>query len=777
MRAQPVKTYRPLSSAATPVTAQALSESPTIQTEPALTSHKPGFDPHQEWVELGMSPSAHRSTNQHAENSLLLQSGPNASMHLDHPFRIACMTVPLGVTRSAYKLRTTSQLAGVKLAFSTAILLVGLVPMYAQNDPSGMWRADTGTANPWELVIRADRPNKIAGAVSSCASVLAAFEIFEGQLEGSTVTFKCTSGDGQRTISLRGTVRGDEINFTWQKKSQEGGNRDTVDGIFNDSSPRQFTAKRVAETPDQVTKAADRAMAAAVSFDRILHAAEEPQNWLTYSGTLSGQRFSPLTQLTPANVNNLELAWLRQVDSAVKFEATPLVVEGIMYTVRPENDVVALDAATGRVRWTYTYTAKNFRVCCGRVNRGLAILSRTLFMGTLDAHLLAIDASTGKLVWDTTVADSADPACKGDTCYSITHAPLVVKDKVIVGTAGGEGNIRGFIAAFDAATGKEAWRFYTIPGPGEPGNETWSGDSWKTGGAGVWNAGTYDSDLNLIYFGTGNPHPTRSPDSRLGDNLYSDSVVALDADSGNLKWYFQFVPHDNFDWDAAHVPVLADISWEGRTRKALILAHKSGVMWVLDRSTGEFLTGKPFVAVNWMNGFDQAGHPQQTLHASVTDSDHTLIMPYVGTQWSPPSFSPRTGFFYVPAWERVSSIGSGSLGAQPGPAYGALRAFDPATGEMKWEFKKNDAEFTSGALTTASGLLFTGTVGDTYSGAEAARLADGYFYALDARTGQLLWQTSLAGGVHGGPMSYSVNGRQYVAVAAGSTLFAFALRQ
>src|SRR5271154_3971714 len=266
-----------------------------------------------------------------------------------------------------------------------------------------------------------------------------------------------------------------------------------------------------------------QAASAQVTFDRILAAGKEPQNWLTYSGSTYSQRYSTLDQITPANVKNLELQWIFQARSLEKFEATPLMVDGVLYTVEAPNDVVALDAVTGRVLWMYAYSpSKDARPCCGRVNRGLAILGNTLYMGTIDAHLLAIDARTGVVLWNKEVAKTKDG-------YGITHAPLVVKDKVIVGTAGGEYGIRGFIAAYDAKTGKEDWRFYTIPGKGEPGNNTWKGDSWKHGGASVWVTGSYDPALNLTYWGIGNPGPDWNGDPRPGDNLYSNSVVALDA--------------------------------------------------------------------------------------------------------------------------------------------------------------------------------------------------------------------------------------------------------
>src|SRR5213594_3903783 len=373
-----------------------------------------------------------------------------------------------------------------------------------------------------------------------------------------------------------------------------------------------------------------------VSFERILGADKEPQNWLTYSGTTLSQRHSLLNQITPANVKNLELQWIYQARSLEKFEATPLVVDGIMYTVQAPNDVIALDAATGRVFWTYSHHPEHGRPCCGRVNRGLAILDDILFMGTLDAQLIAIDAKNGHPLWETTVA-------RARSAYSITHAPLVIKDKVIVGTAGGEYGIRGFLAAYDTHTGKEVWRFNTIPGPGEPGHETWGGDSWKTGGGTLWMTGSYDPVLNLTYWGVGNPSPDWNGDNRPGDNLYSDSVIAIDADTGKQKWYYQFSPHDEFDYDAVQVPVLADIEWQGKPRKVILWANRNGFFYVLDRATGQFLLGKPFVEVTWASGFDEKGRPV-LVPGKIPSAEGTLIYPGNpgGTSWYSPSYSPRT---------------------------------------------------------------------------------------------------------------------------------------
>jgi alcohol dehydrogenase (cytochrome c) len=530
---------------------------------------------------------------------------------------------------------------------------------------------------------------------------------------------------------------------------------------------------------------------AQVTFDRILHADKEPQNWLTYSGTLMGQRYSPLTQITPANVKNLELQWVFQTrgpaEPVEKFEATPLVVDGIMYTVMAPDHVVALDAVTGRIFWLYSPKLSPLaRVCCGRVNRGLAILGDTLFMGTIDGHLIAIDAKTGKPIWDKAVV-------KPELGYSFTMAPLIVKDKVIVGPSGGEYGIRGFVAAFDPATGNEVWRFNTIPAPGEPGHETWMDDTnaWEHGGAPAWVTGSYDPDLNLLYWGTGNPGPDWNGDPRPGDNLYSDSVLALDPDTGKLKWYFQFTPHDEFDYDSTQVPVLADITYQGRPRKVMLWANRNGFWYVLDRTNGEFLSGKPFTKVNWANGLDAKGRPNRAISPARTGS---LVYPnnQGATNWYPPSFSPRTGLFYIPSWMDTYSTytkgdveykegnqfvgrfptmafpalrtGPGDINQRlPEEGYGAIQAFDPKTGERKWEYKMVDVT-DSGVLTTATDLLFAGG-------------REGYFFALDARTGEPLWKANVGGQVASGPMSYSVGGRQYIEIAAGSVIFVYALRQ
>ncbi len=516
---------------------------------------------------------------------------------------------------------------------------------------------------------------------------------------------------------------------------------------------------------------------AQVSFERVLDPGAEPHNWLSYSRTLDNQRHSPLDQINSGNASRLSLQWVWQARSLEKFEATPLVVDGVLYTVQAPNDVVALDAATGRIFWTYSHQPSPARTCCGRVNRGLAILGDTLFMGTVDARLLAIDARSGQLLWDTEVAD---PSAN----YSITMPPNVIRDKVYIGTAGGDLGIRAYIAAYDVHSGEEVWRFYTIPGPGEPGHDTWSGDSWLTGGAAIWNAGAYDPEANLLYWGTGNPAPDWDGSTRLGDNLYSDSVIALDADSGELKWHYQFTPHDEMDYDATQVPVLVDRQWQGEPRKLMLWANRNGLMYVLDRLTGEFLMGKPYVAVNWMDGFDDNGRPQR-VPGMLPSPQGTLIRPHVhgATNWAPPAYSPTHDLFYVAHWEdsgimaiegqfprpvgintRQTSMGNVALEPffnNDEEAWGVIRAYNPDNLEAVWEYSLGNITW-GGVLSTDGDLVFGGG-------------KDGYFVALDARTGELLWRAALGGQLNAAPMTYMVNGKQYVAVAAGSALFTFSI--
>jgi alcohol dehydrogenase (cytochrome c) len=527
---------------------------------------------------------------------------------------------------------------------------------------------------------------------------------------------------------------------------------------------------------------------AQISSERLLHAPDEPQNWLMYSGGYASQRYSLLKQVNASNVKTLEQKWIFQAESLEKFETTPLVVDGIMYLTQAPSDVVALDAKTGRIFWIYRYlVSTEVRPCCGSVNHGLAILGDTLFLATLDAHLVALDAKGGRPLWNVKVANAS-------AGYAMTLAPLVIKDKVIVGVAGGEFGIRGFVAAYDAHTGGEVWRTYTVPGPGEPGHESWQGDAWEHGGGPVWLTGSYDPTLNLTYWGTGNPGPDWNPAQRPGDNLYSDSVLALDPDTGKLKWFFQFTPNDPYDYDAVQIPVLVDTTWNGAARKLMLWANRNGFFYVLDRETGQFLVGYPFIKLNWASGLDAKGRPIQTPQP---EGSPTFPGLQGGTNWYSPSYSPRTGLFYVSAWEDYASVfvreaqtfeeGRRFVGGRPtspipgaqnvpgatrrppinvwteAAGHGAVIALDPRTGEKKWKFPMTDTT-DSGILTTATDLLFTGG-------------REGYFQALDARTGALLWKVTLGGPIVAGPITYQADGKQYIAIAAGHSLFAFALRE
>src|SRR5580692_6512990 len=521
-----------------------------------------------------------------------------------------------------------------------------------------------------------------------------------------------------------------------------------------------------------------------VPFERILHASQEPQNWLTYSGNLNSQRHSQLTQIGPANARDLTLKWVYQSRSLDKHEVTPLVVDGVMYTIQSPNDVVALNAATGKTIWQYSHKpAEGTRnPCCGNLTRGVAILGDKLFLAALDARMIALDAKTGKELWNTQIADYKQQ-------YAMTVAPIVVKDKVIAGVAGGEHGVRGFLAAYDVNTGKEVWRFNTVPGPGEPGYETWldkdgkPSDSYLHGGAPIWVTGSYDPETNLTMWGTGNAGPDYNGDNRIGDNLYSSSVIALDADTGKLKWHYQFSPHDEFDWDATQVPVLADITLQGRPRKTMMWANRNGVFYVLDRTTGKFLSGKSFVKTNWYTGFDENGRPMRAPGVVPTVAG-TLVYPgnQGGSNWYNPSFSPVTGLFYIPAWENSSSMyrkneappefeeGKSFTGGGPGrggggsdEVFSSIIAMDPNTGERKWTFKLAAPSTEGGVLTTASNVLFAGG-------------RDGQFVALNAGDGNLLWETNLGPSVSAGPMTYMVKGKQYLSIQCGTALYTFTLK-
>jgi alcohol dehydrogenase (cytochrome c) len=512
-----------------------------------------------------------------------------------------------------------------------------------------------------------------------------------------------------------------------------------------------------------------------ITYERLLGAAREPGNWLMYGGDYRSHHYSSLSQITSANVHRLRVRWIYQMHKQ-KVETTPIVVDGVMFVTRPPSDVIALDAETGRALWTFEYRLPGtVYVCCGEVNRGLAILGDTLFLTTLDAKLIAIEARSGRMLWK---QDLADPKLN----YTATGAPLIVKDKVIVGIAGAEGGIRGFLDAYDAKTGQRAWRFWTVPAPGEPGSETWGkDDAWRNGGASTWLTGSFDPELNLLYWGTGNPGPDYNGDSRPGDNLYSCSLLALDPDTGTLKWHFQFTPHDTRDWDATQVPVLIDAPVAGRPRKLVVMPSRNGFYYALDRVTGEFLFAKPFVKQTWAKEIDKTGRPVVNPGQEPTPEGNESIWPGVdgGHNWMSPSYHPGTQLLYFSAREERRRFfktdapefqageaffgGGGGGGARfrPEESWGKLIAMRPGTGEVQWEHRILAPPW-AGVLSTAGNLVFSAT-------------PSGNFYALDARTGKELWRFNGGDRVFASPVTFLSRGRQLITIPIGDVLIAFGL--
>ncbi|HWQ33029.1 MAG TPA: PQQ-dependent dehydrogenase, methanol/ethanol family [Blastocatellia bacterium] len=516
---------------------------------------------------------------------------------------------------------------------------------------------------------------------------------------------------------------------------------------------------------DQATTGLQMPPMKEVTGERLVNAAKEPQNWMTYFGTYNAQRYSTLSQINRDNVKNIAPAWAFQTGKIEGgLNAAPLVVDGVMYLVGSYNRVFALDAVTGKLFWHYFYKVPSGPIPYGVSVRGLAVGYGLVFMGTLDNHLVALDARTGKEVWNVEIEDYRKCGC------NISAAPILVKDKVVVGVTGGDSAHRGYLNAYFAKSGQHAWRFYTIPGPGEPGFETWEAESWKYGGGATWMVGSYDPELNLIYWGVGNPSSDFHGGDREGDNLYTGCVVALDADTGKLKWHYQEVPHDVYDFDAAYEPTLIDLERNGQKQKLLVHTNKGGYVWVLDRVTGKYINAWPHVdTINWVKGFDRNGKHIGRLEVPTGKS--TLVCPFWGggRSLNHQAYSPRTGWLYNHGIEWCGLITpipqepkegrgfvAGTIIPQPPPngqAYGHIDAFDPVTGAKKWTVKMK-YPLTSSLLATAGDLLLTADV-------------EGNFLAFDAKTGEQLYSFNTGSGTRGSPITYSVNGRQYIAVPSG----------
>lgn len=491
------------------------------------------------------------------------------------------------------------------------------------------------------------------------------------------------------------------------------------------------------------------------------------RNWLTYIGDYFAQRHSPLKQIDASNVSRLVPKWVRHFDGANDLETVPLVYDGVMYATN-SNEVDALDAVTGREVWHYRALGAQRRAA----NRGVAMLGERVFLVTGDCHLVALRRTNGAILWDQEYA----PPNQGFSC---TGAPLVVKDKIIVGVASSGRSC--FVAALSAETGNEAWRVWAVPRKGEAGSETWGDFPLDQGGGPTWTTGSYDPELNLLYWPTGNPWPDFYGGDRPGDNLFTDCILAIDADTGKMKWYFQFVPHDTHDWDANETPILVDMPYQGRPRKLLLQANRNGFYYVLDRTNGAFLHGVPFVKeLNWAKGLDSKGRPVLAPNTDPSPGG-TRVCPSVhgATNWWSPSLNPELGLFYVVALEQCETYYSSAqkpvpnsgfrgtghtlIAGQPGQFY--LRALDATSGKLRWEFPMPGPTLMwAGTVSTAGGLVFSAD-------------DDGDLVALDAKTGKALWHFFMGSNAHASPMTFSVDGRQYITMANGTNLFTFGLAE
>ncbi len=494
-------------------------------------------------------------------------------------------------------------------------------------------------------------------------------------------------------------------------------------------------------------------------------------NWVSYNGDYSGARYSAMTQITPANAGRLAAQWVFHARTVSPLEVTPVVVAGIMF-VTSANDAYALDAKTGKLLWHHARAVTPGLIddAGQHHNRGVAILGTRVYMETDNAHLLCLDARSGSLIWDV-------PYATGNKNYGATSAPLIVKDKVLVGTAGGDDGVRGFLAAFDANTGEEKWRFWTIPGPGEKGNESWPGDTYLHGGGTTWMPGTYDPDLNTLYWGTGNPSPDYDGSVRPGDDLYTSCLLALDPDTGSLKWYFQFSPHDLFDYDAVQTPVLVDAKFKGQPRKMIVTVNRNGFLYILDRTNGKFLYARQFAETqNWAKGIDENG---RSISAGLAPTENGVqVCPAAGgaTNWYSSSYNPATQMFYFRSLDACAVFKSSAEPFEEGRTYystgtrgvgemgkGYINAFDLNTLDFAWRNLQYGMEKGwGGVMSTASGLVAYGDDAQN-------------FVVLDGHSGKPLWHFNVGQLIHASPMSYAIEDKQYLAIAAGSDIFSFAL--
>ena len=497
-----------------------------------------------------------------------------------------------------------------------------------------------------------------------------------------------------------------------------------------------------------------------VTTEILGNAQDYSDRWVTYGKNYGAWRYMPDDQINRDTVTGLRPVWIKQTGvTGGAFEVTALVNDGRMYLTTANSHLIVVDPLTGAQLWRYDHEFENVDLCCGPHNRGVGLYEDKVFWGTLDAHLLAFDAATGIQLWDAEVGDHRES-------FSVTGAPLVVKDMVLIGVGGGEFGIRGYIDAYDVNTGERRWRFYTTAGPGDPNNDTWEDDSWQTGGGPTWVTGTYDPESNLVFWGTGNPWPDINNQVRAGDNLYTNSVVALDADSGELRWYFQTSPRDEFDHDSTSEPMIIEEMVNGEMRKLVVQVSRNGHVYALDRLTGDFLWAGEYTRVNWAER-DERGKP--VLKEELYNPAGTVIFPglFGGKNWPPAAYSPDTSMLYIPTTEwgtnfirregegRPGTMDLGGIPAFDQTGTGWVVAFNMRTGEIEWQQETPGNFNWAGTLATGGGLVFAGA-------------PDGYLRAYNDETGEILWEFQTGSGLYAPPTSFTINGKQYIGIASGT---------
>ena len=497
-----------------------------------------------------------------------------------------------------------------------------------------------------------------------------------------------------------------------------------------------------------------------VTTDILENAQNYSDRWVTYGRNYGAWRYMPDDQINRETVANLRPVWIKQTGvTGGAFEVTALVNDGRMYLTTANSHLIVIDPLSGNELWRYDHEFENVDLCCGPHNRGVALYEDKVFWGTLDAHLLAFDATSGIQLWDAEVGDHRES-------FSVTGAPLVVKDMVLIGVGGGEFGIRGYIDAYDVNTGELRWRFFTTAGPDDPNNATWEGDSWQTGGGPTWVTGTYDSELNLVFWGTGNPWPDLNNAVRRGDNLYTNSVVALNADDGELVWYHQTSPRDEFDHDSTSEPMIIDEVFEGELRKMIIHVSRNGYVYAMDRETGDFLWAGEYTRVNWALR-DESGKP--VLKEELYNPASTVVFPGIfgGKNWPPASYSPDTHMLYIPTTEWGTTFIRREGEGRPGTMYlggiprfessgtGYLVAFNMLSGQIEWQEETPGNFNWAGTLATGGGLVFSGA-------------ADGYLRAYNDETGEVLWEFQTGSGLYAPPTSFTIDGKQYIGIASGT---------